>query len=137
MPLSCMLHLIRVIFQLIRAVFQKMLISSTFQCLKECIANTFQTNLNFVELLQESSIFKHFSKIASMIRKCHNHKPQTNPWHSEEEPHNNHETPGNQLSKATSSLFPIKMIAKLEWTLSNVQQNRTITDSRNGSNNKQ
>ena len=25
--------------------------------------------------------------------------------------------------KATSSLFPIKMIAKLEWTQSNAQQN--------------
>ena len=50
-----------------------------------------------------------------MIRKYHNHKLQTNPWHREEELHNNHETPGRQ-SKATSSLFPIKMIAKLEWT---------------------
>ena len=29
----------------------------------------------------------------------------------------------NKLSKATSSLFPIKMIAILKWTLSNVQQN--------------
>ena len=73
-----------------------------------------------------------------MIRNYHNHKLQTNPWHREEEPHSNHEKPGrrtkqsNQLSlprrdaimrhqedkqsKATSSLFPIIMIAKLEWT---------------------
>ena len=29
----------------------------------------------------------------------------------------------DKISKATSSLFPIKMIAKLEWTLSNAQQN--------------
>ena len=29
----------------------------------------------------------------------------------------------DKLSKTTSSLFPIKMIAILEWTLSNVQQN--------------
>ena len=29
----------------------------------------------------------------------------------------------DKLSKATSSLFPIKMIAILEWTQSNVQQN--------------
>ena len=43
----------------------------------------------------------------------------------------------DKLSKAISSLFPIKMIAILEWTLSNVQQNRTITDFHNGSNNKQ
>ena len=30
----------------------------------------------------------------SMIRKCHNHKLQTNfnPWHREEESHNNHDT---------------------------------------------
>ena len=57
-----------------------------------------------------------------MIRKYHNHKLQTNPWRREEEPHNNYETPGRQ-SKATSSLFSIKMIAKLEWKLSNAQQN--------------
>ena len=61
------------------------------------------------------------TKIVSMIRKYH--KLQTNPWHREEEPHNNHEAPGRQLSKATSSLFPIKMTAKLEWAQSNAQQN--------------
>ena len=33
-----------------------------------------------------------------MIRKFHNHKPQTNPWHREEEPHNHHKTPGRQGS---------------------------------------
>ena len=30
----------------------------------------------------------------SMIRKYHNYKPQSNPWHREEEPHNHHKTPG-------------------------------------------
>ena len=40
----------------------------------------------------------------SMIRKYHNHRLQTNLWHREEEPHNNHQTRGrptkqnNQLS---------------------------------------
>ena len=29
----------------------------------------------------------------------------------------------DKLSKATSSLFPIKMITNLEWTQSNAQQN--------------
>ena len=29
-----------------------------------------------------------------MIRKYHNHKLQTTPWHREEEPLNHHETPG-------------------------------------------
>ena len=57
-----------------------------------------------------------------MIRKYHNHKLQTNPWHREEEPHNNHETPEDKQNKAASSLFSIEMVAKLEWTQSNAQQ---------------
>ena len=32
-----------------------------------------------------------------MIRKYHNNKPQTAPWHREEEPLNHHETPGRQI----------------------------------------
>ena len=50
-----------------------------------------------------------------MIRKYHNHKLQTTPWHREEEPLNHHETPGRQIKQSISSLFPIKMIATLEW----------------------
>ena len=52
-----------------------------------------------------------------MIRKNLNHKLQTNPWYREEEPQSNHERhqEGKQ-SKATSSLFPIKITAKLEQT---------------------
>ena len=50
-----------------------------------------------------------------MIRKYHNHKPQTTPWQREEEPLNHHETPGGQIK--------MKMIAILERTQSNVQQN--------------
>ena len=38
-----------------------------------------------------------------MIRKYHNHKLQTNPWHREKEPQNNHETPGRQ-SKQSNQL---------------------------------
>ena len=55
-----------------------------------------------------------------MIRKYHNRKLQTNPWHRHRNITRHQE---DNLSKATRSLFPIKMIAKLEWTLSNVQQN--------------
>ena len=51
-----------------------------------------------------------------MIKKYQNQKLQTNPWHREEELHNNYET-------ATSSLFSIEMIVKLEWKQSNAQQN--------------
>ena len=39
-------------------------------------------------------------KIVSMSRKYHNHKPQTNPWHREEEPHNHHETAGRQTKQS-------------------------------------
>ena len=49
-----------------------------------------------------------------MIRKYHNHKLQTNPWHRTTITRHQKD----KLSKGTSSLFPIKMIAKLEWTQS-------------------
>ena len=55
-----------------------------------------------------------------MIRKIHNYKPQTNPWHREKEPHNRHETLWRQTKQATSSLLPTKMIAKLKWSQNNV-----------------
>ena len=32
-----------------------------------------------------------------MIRKYHNHKLQTTPWHREDEPLNHHKTPGRQI----------------------------------------
>ena len=43
-------------------------------------------------------------KIVSMNRKYHNHKLQTNPWHCEEESHNNHETLGRQTKQRKSAL---------------------------------
>ena len=58
-----------------------------------------------------------------MIRVYHNRKLQTNLRHRNEEPHNNHETLERQTNKATNSLSLVKMIAKLEWTQSNAQQN--------------
>ena len=45
-----------------------------------------------------------------MIRKYHNHKPQTTPWHHEEEPLNHHETPGRQrTSDSLNEGLPIKI----------------------------
>ena len=35
-----------------------------------------------------------------MIRKYHNHKPQTTLWHREEEPLNHHKTPGRQIKQS-------------------------------------
>ena len=42
----------------------------------------------------------------SMIRKYHNNKLQTNPLHREEEPHNNHETPGRQTKQSNQLSLP-------------------------------
>ena len=39
-----------------------------------------------------------------MIRKYHNHKLQTTPWHREEEPLNHHETPGRQIKQSNHRL---------------------------------
>ena len=41
-----------------------------------------------------------------MIRKYHTNKLQTNPWHHEEEPHNNHETPGLQKKQSSQLSLP-------------------------------
>ena len=41
-----------------------------------------------------------------MIRKYHNKKPQTNPWHHEEEPHNYHKTPGRQAKQSNQLSLP-------------------------------
>ena len=46
------------------------------------------------------------AKIVSMIRKYHNHKLQTNMWYHEEEPHNNHETPGRQTKQSNQLSLP-------------------------------
>ena len=45
-------------------------------------------------------------KIVSMIRKYHKHKLQTHPWHREEEPQNNHETPGRQTKQCNQLALP-------------------------------
>ena len=45
-------------------------------------------------------------KIVSMIRKYHNHKPQTTPWHREEEPLNHHETSGRQVKQSNQLTLP-------------------------------
>ena len=41
-----------------------------------------------------------------MIKKYHNHKLQTNPLHLEEEPHNNHQTPGRQTKQNNQLCLP-------------------------------
>ena len=41
-----------------------------------------------------------------MIRAYHNHKPQTTPWHREEEPRDDHETPGRQIKQSKQRSLP-------------------------------
>ena len=73
-----------------------------------------------------------------MIRKYHNHKLQTTPWHREEELPNHHETPGRQIKQRNQLSLPhqiecnTRMDIKQRTTI-----HRTITNSNNGSNNKQ
>ena len=73
-----------------------------------------------------------------MIRKYHNHKLQTTPWHREEEPLNHHKTPGKRIKQSNQLSLPhqddcnTQMDIKLRTT-----KHRTITDSHNGSYNKQ
>ena len=63
-----------------------------------------------------------------MIRKYHNY---TNTTLRNSHRHTSHKTLGGQ-SKATSSLFPIKMIAKLLRTQSNAQHNMDTRDHKMG-----
>ena len=79
-------------------------------------------------------------KWVSITRNPHNHTLQTNPWHHEEETQNT-DTPASwNISKASRSLFPSKMIVILERTLStacitNKDEHKTPTHS--NTNNKQ
>ena len=61
-----------------------------FACLLDKQTNKLQ-KITIIKIMNPNA-----RKIVSMIRKYHNRKPQTNPWHREEEPHNHHETPGRQ-----------------------------------------
>ena len=73
-----------------------------------------------------------------MIRKYHNHKLQTTPWHREEEPLNHHETPGRQIKQSNQLSLPHQYDCNTRMdTKQRTTTHRTITDSHNGSNNKQ
>ena len=73
-----------------------------------------------------------------MIRKYHNHKPQTTPWHREEEPLNHHGTPGTQNKQNNQLSLPYQDDCNTRIDIKQrTTKHRTITDSHNGSNNKQ
>ena len=73
-----------------------------------------------------------------MIRKYHNHKLQTTLWHREEEPLNHHETPGRQIKQSNQLSLPHQDDCNTKMDIEKrTTKHRTITDSHNGSNNKQ
>ena len=73
-----------------------------------------------------------------MIRKYHNHKLQTTLWHHEEEPLNHHETPGRQIKPSNQLSLPHQDDCNTRMDIkSRTTKHRTITDSHNGSNNRQ
>ena len=73
-----------------------------------------------------------------MIRKYHNHKLQTTLWHREEEPLNHHGTPGRQIKQSNQLSLPHQDDCNTRTdTKQRATKHRTITDSHNGSNNKQ
>ena len=70
--------------------------------------HNYATSTFHIFVIIEDNLFK-FSgndlKIVSEYdQECHNHKLQTSPWYREEEPHNNHETPGRQTKKQSNQL---------------------------------
>ena len=71
-----------------------------------------------------------------MIRKYmyHNHKLQTNHWHREEEPHNNHDTPGRQTKQSNQLSLPHQDDSKTRMdTKQRTTKHRTTTEPHNGS----
>ena len=73
-----------------------------------------------------------------MIRKYHNYMLQTYPWYREDEPHNNHETPGRQTKQSNQLSLPHQDGCKTRTDIKYCTTNhRTITDSHNGSYNNQ
>ena len=58
-----------------------------------------------------------------MIRKYHNHKPQTTPCHCEEGPLSHHEIPGRQIKQSNQLSLPHQDDCNTRMDISNVQQN--------------
>ena len=58
-----------------------------------------------------------------MIRKYHNHKPQTTPWHREEEPLNHHETQRRQIKQSNQLSLPHQDDCNKAWESDWLKQN--------------
>ena len=72
-----------------------------------------------------------------MIRKYHNHKPQTTLRHCQEKLLNHHGTPGRQIKQSNQLSLPHQDDCNARTdTKQRANKHRTITNSHNGSNNK-
>ena len=65
-----------------------------------------------------------------MIRKYHNHKPKTNPWHNEEEPHNHHVTPGRQTKQSNQLYLPHQDDCKTRMNIKQVSKPPEQSDTK-------
>ena len=73
-----------------------------------------------------------------MIRKYHNHKLQTNPWHREEGPHNNYQTSGTQTKQSSQLSLPHKDDCKTRKGIKlHITKHKTSKEPHNRSNNQQ
>ena len=83
-------------------------------------------------------VVSNMPKIVSMIRIYHNHTSQTTLWHREEEPLNHHQTPGRQIKQSNQLSLPHQDDCNTRTdSKQRTTKHRTITDSHNGSKNKQ
>ena len=62
-----------------------------------------------------------------MIRKYHNHKQQTTPWHREEEPLNHRETPERQNKQSNQLSLPHQDDCNTRNVQENIEQLQTPT----------
>ena len=62
-----------------------------------------------------------------MIRKYHNHKLQTTPWHCKEEPLNHHKTPGRQIKQSNQLSLPHQDDCNISNEQQNIEQLQTPT----------
>ena len=62
-----------------------------------------------------------------MIRKYHNHKLQTTPWHRQEEPLNHHKTPGRQIKQSNQLSLPHQDVPLFLCTSNNLRPKRNYT----------
>ena len=79
-----------------------------------------------------------YMSIKVVLVKYHKIKLQTNSWHRDEEPYNNHETPGRQTKQSNQPSLPHQHYCKTRMdTKYRTTKHRTITESHNGRNNQQ